>query len=73
MGSLSDLVSCDERCRAALLTYMAEAGIECTVTTVPPIVEPAYEPLDMRCPHGRLWFMEPTGEQIMRWAEAGVQ
>lgn len=67
-----DGATCGEGCRGRLLDFMAARGIECTVTVTPPLVAPRYEPLDMVCPHGRMWFMEPTGDQIARWNADGV-
>lgn len=65
--------TCGEECRAVLLEGFAKMGVEATVTLEPPIVPPRYEALDMRCPHGRLWFAEPTSEQIAKWAAEGVE
>lgn len=60
------------RCGDLLRAHYAENGVEAHITTVPPIVAPAYQPLDMRCPHGVLWYAEPTGDQIAQWAKDGV-
>lgn len=46
--------------------------VEAHITHVPPIVPSGYLPLAMRCPHGVLWHMEPTSEQIAEWARDGV-
>lgn len=60
-------------CGDLLRAYYVEAGVDAHVTTTPPIVPPLYEPLDMRCPHGVLWYAEPTGDQIAKWAKEGVE
>jgi ATP-dependent Zn protease len=53
--------------------YLAAEGIEATVTHVPPLVPTDYEQLDMRCPHGVLWYTEPTSDQIAKWVAEGVR
>lgn len=63
---------CGEGCRAQLLEHFAFHDIEVTATLTPPIIDTGYEPLDMRCPHGRLWYAEPTGEQRAKWAKEGT-
>lgn len=50
----------------------SEQGIDAHVTHIPPLAPPAYEPLDMRCPHGVLWYTEPTSEQRAKWAAEGA-
>lgn len=64
--------ACADECRKVLIDGMAAMDTECHVTHIPPLVPSAYEPLNMRCPHGVLWFMEPTGEQIARYARERV-
>lgn len=54
--------ACAEQCRRTLVAGMAERGIEVAATWAPPLFPSPYEPLNMRCPHGVLWFMEPTAE-----------
>lgn len=63
---------CSEECRQFILTYFRTKGVDAHVTHLPPIVPPRYEPLDMICPHGVLWFAEPTTDQIMQWALDGT-
>lgn len=63
---------CAVSCRQVVVDFYAEKGVEAHVTTEPPIVEPGYEPLDMRCPHGVVWFAEPTGDQIAKWNKEGL-
>lgn len=55
---------CAEKCRAVLVRGMAAEGIEVAPTWAPPLVPTAWEPLNLRCPHGVLWFMEPTAEGV---------
>ena len=55
---------CADECRAVLREH-AEAvlrGVEVILTWAPPLFSSGYEPLNMRCPHGVSWFMEPTAE-----------
>lgn len=59
---------CDEFVRGKL----AAMGVEAHVTHVPPLVRTDWEPLNMRCPHGVLWFTEPTSEQMAAWTEDGA-
>lgn len=70
---------CADECIAVLREQLALAcsatGVpvpDAHITHVPPLVPPMYEPLGMRCPHGVLWHMEPTSEQIAQWAKDGV-
>lgn len=70
---------CESECHEVFLDSWREtcamAGveeIEAHVTHVPPLVSSGYDLLAMRCPHGVLWYAEPTSEQIAKWAKAGV-
>lgn len=49
-------------------------GIEVAVSTAPPLIRTPYTTDGMTCPHGVTYWIEPTGEQIARWAaeEAGA-
>lgn len=60
---------CADECRRVLLDIFAAKGGDVHVTWVPPLFPTGYEPLDMRCSHGVLWFAEPTSEQRLDWAE----
>lgn len=62
--------ACAEECRRVLLDIMAARGADVHATWAPPLFPTGYEPLNMRCPHGVPWFMEPTAEQRIKW-EAG--
>lgn len=62
------LHECDAECGEQLRAFWRERGIDATVTTEPLLIEPIYEDLDMRCPHGTLWHCQPTSEQIAKWA-----
>jgi hypothetical protein len=44
-------------------------GVEVFITWAPPLFPSGYDPLGMTCPHGVLWFMEPTAEGRARLAE----
>lgn len=71
-GSDATRPPCAEECATVVRDGLAERGIEAHVTWVPPLIPSDYESLDMRCPHGVLWFTEPTSEQIARWVEKGT-
>ena len=38
------------------------------VTTAPPIIQGTFTKEPFTCPHGVLFWAEPTGNQLMRWA-----
>lgn len=60
---------CDrDGCGALLVRMYRERGIDANASTVPPLVDSGYEQLNVRCPHGVLWFVEPTSEQRAAWA-----
>jgi hypothetical protein len=56
-----------------IIDLMAERGCEVNATWSPPLFPTAFEPLDMRCPHGVLWYAEPTTDQLADWVRKGVQ
>lgn len=60
-------------CGQLLIDNMAAMGTEVTVSTAPPIIHGPYTVDPFRCPHGVTYWIEPTGEQIAAWVEAGVQ
>lgn len=71
--------ACANECIAVLRREWAiacrEQGVEVAevhITHVAPLVEPLYEDLQMACPHGVVWHMQPTNEQVAQWAEDGV-
>lgn len=64
----TDHTECADEIRAD----MARLGIEITVTTAPPIVPGPYTTDPLTCPHGTTYWIEPTGEQIARWARDNV-
>lgn len=65
--------ACASKCRQLLLDMIKGTMAEgAHVTHLPPLVVPVYDPLNVTCPHGVTWYMEPTGEQIMQWAADGV-
>ena len=64
--------ACAAGCGELVRRGLADQGIEAHVTHIPPLQPTPYEPLNMRCPHGILWFTAPTSEQIAKWVEEGV-
>jgi hypothetical protein len=67
---------CAEQIRALIREY-AEllypgVGCEAIISTVPP-VRSVYKIEAHRCPHGTVYYCEPTSEQIMRWAELEIE
>lgn len=61
-----------EDCARILGEIMAAKGCDVTVSTLPPLVFGPYACEALECPHGALFYMEPTGEQIAQWAKDGV-
>lgn len=59
-------------CRETVLAYFNDRGIDAEVGVIAPIA-PAYDPLAMRCPHGVVWYAQPTPEQIEAWTQVGVE
>lgn len=53
-------------------TFADGDGCEIHVSTLPPLVQGAYETAGFVCPHGVQYWIEPTGEQIADWAARGV-
>ena len=43
-----------------------------TVSTAPPLVLSPYGAHGFECPHGVVFWIEPTSEQIIEWGEAGI-
>lgn len=69
----SNRATCEEDgCKDVCLNWFRERGMDVTVTTAPPLIETGYEALDMYCPHGVLWYAEPTSEQRRDWFRAGT-
>jgi hypothetical protein len=64
--------TCRDECSAVLRGILAERGVEVTASTAPPIIQNEYTVDPYSCPHGVLFWLEPTSEQIARWAEAGA-
>lgn len=60
-------------CARFLAEFMAEKGVEITVSTQPPLVLGPYTEDAFECPHGSLFYLEPTGEQIAQWVKDGVR
>jgi hypothetical protein len=62
-----------EACRAVLVDTMAERNCEVVVSTAPPLAPTPYEAGPWRCPHGLLFWMQPTNDQILKWRQDGVR
>ncbi len=56
-------------CADVLREVLASKGAEITVSTEPPIVHNPYVVDPILCPHKVLFWVEPTSEQIARWAK----
>lgn len=67
---------CAELLRKLLLEIAEKhhpgVGCEAIISTVPP-VRSVYRIEAHRCPHGTVYYCEPTSEQIMRWAELEIE
>ena len=46
---------------------------ETHITHLAPLIPPLYKDLRMICPHGVVWHMQPTSEQIAEWVRDGVE
>jgi hypothetical protein len=60
-------------CAELLHDMAANLGMDVTVSTVRPLVAGPYTTDPFVCPHKVTFWLEPTGEQITRWAREGVQ
>jgi hypothetical protein len=72
--------TCASECKTVIREEFAEVcrihGVpvpDCHITHVPPLGEPLYLDLRMRCPHGVVWHMQPTSEQMADWAREGAE
>lgn len=55
-------------CATAVKTVMRDHfHTDVTVSTAPPIVQGPFTGGTFLCPHDVLFYLEPTGEQIMCW------
>lgn len=61
------MAECADECAAVLREVLAERGVEVTASVAPPLIRNAYTVDPYRCPHGVLFWLEPTSEQIARW------
>lgn len=59
-------------CREYVRLTMAELGCDATVSTAPPLAEGEFENAGFICPHGTTYWLQPTGEQVAKWARDGV-
>ncbi len=55
-------------CPRVIAETFAEKGGEVTVSTAHPLVAGPYSGGGFVCWHGTTYWVEPTGEQIARWA-----
>ncbi len=60
-------------CAETLRSLSREIGTDIVISLVPPIVAGPYPTEALTCPHGRTFYMEPTGEQIAEWVRDGVR
>ena len=63
---------CPEACRQVVLDAFAKQGVDAVVSTAPPIIPTPYDPYVATCPHGVVFYAEPTGEQRAAWARERV-
>lgn len=63
--------ACEKILRDALARDPGGA-LDVTVSTSPPLVRGPYTADPFTCPHGVAYWIEPTGEQIARWAADGT-
>lgn len=43
-------------------------GADVVVSTLPPLVYGPYTTDALMCPHGTTYYLEPTGDQVAKWA-----
>jgi hypothetical protein len=55
-------------CPQAIAQEFAAKGGEVTVSTARPLVAGPHSGDGFVCPHGTVYWVEPTGKQIARWA-----
>lgn len=65
----TDHAGCPDILRGA----SSELGVDVTVSAEPPLIRGPYTTHPYRCPHGSLYWIEPTGEQLAAWARDGVR
>lgn len=58
----------DAACARVIVEAAASRGGSITASTKPPLVAGPYAGDGFKCPHGVMYWVEPTGEQIARWA-----
>lgn len=61
---------CD--CDQQVMAHFVERHIDVIVSDKPLFIDSDYEDLAMRCPHGTVWYAEPTRAQVVRWWRDGV-
>jgi hypothetical protein len=63
---------CDARA-GFIIGGMRDLDVEVTVSTNAPEVATPYTMAPFVCPHERLYWIEPTGDQIAKWEKEGVK
>ena len=61
-----------DACRRLLVDIMTGMGCEVIVSTAAPLTETDYDPNPISCPHGVVYYMQPTNDQIIRWRNERV-
>lgn len=61
-----------DQCARIIKDTLAAKGCDATVSTLPPLVIGPFVVESFECPHGTMFYVEPTGEQIAQWAKGGV-
>jgi hypothetical protein len=62
----------EEACREFIKSSAAKLGADVVVSTAPPLIESPYDVNAFECPHGTVFYIEPTSEQMADWAERQV-
>lgn len=60
-------------CPSQLRTEAKAKGVTVTVSEQPPLIVGPYTTDPFVCPHGEMFWIEPTGEQIAQWVRDGVE
>lgn len=65
---------CAQYIKDAMAAIGEERGDRCEVhvSTAAPLVQGPYETPGYECPHGTVYWVAPTGEQIADWAARRV-
>jgi hypothetical protein len=63
----------EEARRKVIVDVMSEFGVEVFATTAIPLTDSEYDYNPMSCPHGSVFYMQPTNDQILRWRQEQVR